>query len=90
MTKVRIFKKITATIKEHRDELVALAGALTAAGHTQDEVIEMVVSAVDALIDWTAIGAAAGPVGAAVGSIAEAIDGPVATALVKLLLHKRA
>jgi hypothetical protein len=56
-----------------------LAAALTAAGHTQDEVIEQVVAAVDACISWDKLG----PVGAAW----EVVDGPVITAFVKLLLH---
>ena len=56
-----------------------LATALTAAGHTQDEVIEQVVAAVDTYISWDKLGP--------LGEAWEVVDGPVITAFVKLLLH---
>lgn len=56
-----------------------LAKSLFEAGHTQDEIVEQVVAFVDASIDWTLIGPW--------GSLIEAVDGPVATALVKAILH---
>jgi hypothetical protein len=58
-----------------------LAKTLTEAGHTQDEVVEQVVAVVDALLPWDQMG----PAGVAI----DAIDGPVVTAFVKLLLHTK-
>lgn len=84
--KVKLFKKVTETIHDHREELLELAAALTSRGDSQAEVIEQVVAAVDALIDWAAIGALAGPIGGVVGGAVEVFDGPVATAVVKLFL----
>lgn len=55
-----------------------VAAALLAAGHTQDEVVEQVVALVDAAIPWSMLGPW--------GSLIEAVDGPVATALVKFIL----
>ena len=58
-----------------------LAKTLTESGHTQDEVIEQVVAVVDALLPWDQLGPA--------GVMVDAIDGPVITAFVKLLLHPK-
>lgn len=58
-----------------------LASTLLADGHDADEVIRQVVRAIDAAVDWVAIGSAAGPVGTAVGVGLEAVDGPIATAI---------
>lgn len=55
-----------------------VATALTAAGHTQQEVVEQIVALVDASIHWEALGPW--------GSFADAVDGPVAVALVTFVL----
>jgi hypothetical protein len=89
MPRLKLFRTVTTTIKEHRAELRDLTGALATAGYSADEQIDAIVAAVDALIDWPTIGALAGPVGGAVGSIAELLDGPVAVALVRLIVRAR-
>lgn len=58
-----------------------VATALTEAGHTQAEVVEQIVALVDASIDWSMLGPW--------GSLADAVDGPVATALVTFVLGLR-
>lgn len=55
-----------------------VAAALTASGHSQQEVVEQVVALVDHSIDWSALGPW--------GSLADAVDGPVAVALVTFVL----
>lgn len=87
MTKVKLFQRVSDTIEENKDDLLDLAVALFETGHTEDEVIRMVVIRVDAIIDWVAIGSLAGPIGTAVGVFVEKFDGPVAIALVKPILR---
>ena len=55
-----------------------VAKTLTASGHTQAEVVEQIVALVDASIDWSTLGPW--------GSFVEAVDAPVATALVTFIL----
>lgn len=55
-----------------------VATSLTAAGHSQEEVVSQIVSLVDATIDWSSLGPW--------GGFVEAVDGPVATALVTFIL----
>lgn len=58
--------------------LGSVATALVAAGHTQQEVVEQIVALVDASVDWSLLGPW--------GSFVDAVDGPVATALVAFVL----
>jgi hypothetical protein len=62
------------------DALRTLAAEQLAAGHSREEVIEDIVALVDALVPWAVI--IPGPAGVLV----EAADGPIATAIAKLVV----
>lgn len=58
-----------------------LALALKTAGHTQEQIVEQVVAAIDATIDWSVLGP--------YGALIDAVDGPVAVAMVEFILSFR-
>ena len=60
-----------------------LAESLLAKGQDAESGIAAVVTAVDAAIDFVAIGAAVGGIGAAAGVLVEAVDGPIATLIAR-------
>jgi hypothetical protein len=70
--------KIVNLLKTHRTEIVDIAHALTASGKSKDEVIREVVAIVDGLLPFDEMGP--------VGVVVDAVDGPVAFAIVKFFL----
>jgi hypothetical protein len=90
MSKTKRRDPITSAILGSAPEVLGTIGELLGAGADRDEIVKLVVSLVDGLIDWRAEipKHVAGPFGSVLGSVLEAADGALLTLAIRCLVNE--